>query len=84
MDPFEGGFKTLIEILRCPHCVSQGNEGELTLDIDNWMVCKEQDCGRKYPIYNGIPIMLTENGNYYHYRKGLEPADLRVHKYGKN
>jgi uncharacterized protein len=59
----------LLEILRCPACVSGPNRkpgadpGRLVLVEDTWLVCQEKDCGRKYPIKNDIPIMLIEEGD---------------------
>jgi len=59
----------LLEILRCPACVSgpsrrEGPDpGRLELIHDVWLVCQEPDCGRKYPIRDGIPIMLIEEGD---------------------
>ncbi len=50
----------LLEILRCPHCARDG-KGELTLYKDTWLVC--QDCGRKYPIVDEIPVMLIDEGD---------------------
>jgi hypothetical protein len=50
----------LLEILRCPDCV-QNKEGRLTLVRGTWLVC--QDCGRKYPIVDDIPVMLIEEGD---------------------
>ncbi len=42
--------RELLDILACPACKS---DVELR---DNKVVCKK--CGRKYPIRDGIPIML--------------------------
>ncbi len=59
----------LLEILRCPHCVSgetrkPGDDpGQLTLVRDAWLVCQEHDCQRKYPIRDDIPVMLIEEGD---------------------
>ena len=50
----------LLEILRCPVCV-QNKEGLLDLVKDTWLVC--QDCDRKYPISDDIPIMLIDEGD---------------------
>ena len=50
----------LLEILRCPVCV-QKKEGLLDLVKDAWLVC--QDCDRKYPISDDIPIMLIDEGD---------------------
>jgi len=36
------------------------NPGRLTLVRDYWLVC--EDNGYKYPIRNGIPVMLIEEG----------------------
>lgn len=60
----------LLEILRCPYCVSgetrkPGDDpGQLELVNDGgWLVCQEADCGRKYPIKESIPVMLIEEGD---------------------
>ncbi|MFH1655545.1 MAG: Trm112 family protein [Candidatus Omnitrophota bacterium] len=44
--------KELIEILACPAC-----QGDVDLK-DKKIVC--QKCGKKYPIRDGIPIMLID------------------------
>lgn len=59
----------LLEILRCPACVSGPNRkegpdpGRLVVYKEVWLVCQEKACGRKYPIKNDIPIMLIEEGD---------------------
>ena len=50
----------LLEILRCPNCVRE-KDGLLTLYKDSWLIC--QDCSRKYPIVDEIPVMLIEEGD---------------------
>jgi uncharacterized protein YbaR (Trm112 family) len=73
--------KDLLEILRCPHCVSgetrkPGDDpGRLELVKDCWLVCQEPDCGRKYPIRDDIPVMLIEEGDKW---TGVTAADLPV------
>ena len=42
----------LLKILACPAC-----RGEVLLK-DNKVVCTK--CGRKYPVKDGIPIMLVD------------------------
>lgn len=50
----------LLEILRCPACVRE-KDGLLTLTRETWLIC--QDCGRKYPIVDDIPVMLIDEGD---------------------
>jgi len=50
----------LLDILRCPACVRETN-GLLELYQNCWLIC--QDCGRKYPIVEDIPVMLIEEGD---------------------
>ncbi len=52
--------KDLLEILRCPACVRE-KDGLLKLIKDSWLVC--QDCARKYPIVDDIPVMLIDEGD---------------------
>jgi uncharacterized protein YbaR (Trm112 family) len=33
----------------------------LRLYKDTWLIC--QDCGRKYPIVDDIPVMLIDEGD---------------------
>lgn len=52
----------LLEMLRCPVCVREaGKEGKLQLVKETWLFC--QDCGRKYPIVEDIPVMLIDEGD---------------------
>ena len=51
----------LLEILRCPvgvHQTGKEDPGRLMLVKDCWLVC--EDSGMKYPIRNGIPVMLVD------------------------
>lgn len=44
--------KELLEIMACPDCKGAVQEQ------DNKIVCLK--CGKKYPIRDGIPVMLVE------------------------
>ena len=50
----------LLEILRCPACVRE-KDGLLNFYKDSWLIC--QDCGRKYPVVEDIPVMLIDEGD---------------------
>ena len=50
----------LLDILRCPACVRE-TEGLLNLYKETWLIC--QDCERKYPIIDDIPVMLIDEGD---------------------
>lgn len=67
----------LLEILRCPVALRNPNRsedpGRLRLVKESWLVC--DDSGMKYPIINGIPIMLIDEGNKW---KDVAEADLPV------
>jgi len=71
----------LLTILRCPACVSgpgrrPGEDpGQLALAHESWLVCQEEGCGRKYPIVDDIPVMLSEIGDKW---AGTPVADLPV------
>ncbi len=58
----------LLEILRCPvavHYKDKGDDpGRLELVHDGaWLVCA--DSGYKYPVIDGIPVLLVEVGEKY-------------------
>ena len=59
----------LLRILRCPYCVTgrahrtSEDVGRLELIQGCWLVCRESECGRKYPVRDGIPAMLVEEGD---------------------
>lgn len=54
----------LLEILRCPKAVQSDeygdDPGKLRLIKNTWLV--SDDSGLKYPIRDGIPVMLIEEG----------------------
>lgn len=55
----------LLKILRCPLAVQDkekygSDPGRLELVHNSWLVCT--DSGLKYPIRDGIPVMLIEEG----------------------
>jgi hypothetical protein len=50
----------LLEILRCPACVRE-KDGLLEFYREAWLIC--QDCDRKYPVREDIPIMLIDVGD---------------------
>lgn len=59
--------ENLLKILRCPvavHYTDKGDDpGRLELVHGCWLVCA--DSSYKYPIIEGIPIMLVEVGEKY-------------------
>ena len=67
----------LLEILRCPVAVQSteygDDPGKLELVHDCWLVCA--DSGYKYPIRDGIPVMLIDEGKKW---KETAVADLPV------
>ena len=46
--------KELLEILACPQC-----KAPVKLEGD-WIRCQNSQCGLRYPIRDGIPVMLIE------------------------
>jgi uncharacterized protein YbaR (Trm112 family) len=67
----------LLEILRCPVAVHRKDLGEdpgrLRVVKGCWLVC--DDSGLKYPIRDGIPIMLVDEGEKW---KDTADEDLPV------
>lgn len=67
----------LLEILRCPLAVQSSEYGDdpgrLRLVHNSWLVC--DDSNLKYPIRDGIPVMLIEEGKKW---QQTAEADLPV------
>ena len=64
--------KDLLDLLRCPACV-KSSPGLLKQVREVWLVC--EDCGRKYPIVEDIPVMLITEGDRW---KNIPDEDLPV------
>lgn len=64
--------KELLDILRCPNCVRE-KDGLLEYYQESWLIC--QDCDRKYPIKDDIPVMLIEEGDRW---QAMARADLPI------
>jgi uncharacterized protein YbaR (Trm112 family) len=62
----------LLDILRCPACVRE-KDGLLEYYKECWLIC--QDCGRKYPIRDDIPVMLIDEGDKW---QAVKKEDLPV------
>lgn len=50
----------LVQQLRCPEALKAGQSGKLDLVHGCWLVSKES--GLKYPVVDGIPVMLLDVG----------------------
>ncbi len=62
----------LLDLLRCPVCVKEG-KGLLEHYKETWLIC--ETCGRKYPIWEEIPVMLIDEGDKW---KETNKADLPI------
>ncbi len=62
---------SVFSYLRCPHCVSGKyrqngpDPGKLDLHENKWLICREPECRRKYPVINGLPIMINDEAELY-------------------
>ncbi len=61
-----------LNTLRCPACARE-NKGKLLYHRESWLLCT--DCGRKYPIPDGIPCLLVAEGDRW---KNTAQQDLPV------
>lgn len=44
----------LLEILACPACKTAVREE------GDWIICTSSSCGLRYPVRDGIPVMLID------------------------
>ena len=69
-------MKKKINDIICPNCKT-----DKKLKFKNkLLVCKK--CKEVYPLFRGIPVMLTKKNDFFHLKKALLPAKYRVEKYG--
>ena len=53
--------KELLEILACPKCKSPVKlEGDPAQSGAEKLICQNAQCGLRYPIRDGIPVMLID------------------------
>jgi len=67
---------TFLEFFRCPEAVhdkTRDDPGRLRLAHGCWLVCDES--GLKYPVIDGIPILLIEEGQKW---RSVAESDLPV------
>lgn len=61
-----GTQKYLLDKVRCPYCIKaekhshRENLGLLTMARESWLVC--QECERKYPIVDIMPVLTIHEG----------------------
>ena len=61
-----------LDKLRCPACAAQ-NGGRFDRVAETWLLCLEPGSGRKYPVRDGLPIMLLDEGERW---VDVKPKDL--------
>ena len=64
-----------IAVFRCPYCAGKGH-GQLTNVKANWLACA---CGRQYPIVEGIPVLLPDEGEKWFKLPVAELPDIQEH-----
>jgi uncharacterized protein YbaR (Trm112 family) len=74
--------QTLFDIARCPHCARKtgGVDRKMVLHNKSWLICKETGCKRKYPIYDGLPILTGEEGEKWRSRPVSKLPKTPPHK----
>jgi uncharacterized protein YbaR (Trm112 family) len=77
-DAGSASWDDFFSILRCPHCLNRGahnpgdDPGVLVNSGEQWLICQGESCGRKYPVIEGVPVLLVEEGK----RWMQTPADV--------
>lgn len=67
----------ILKILRCLNCIKKGRNSKLNyLKKENVITCPK--CREKYPVYEGIPVIVSKSGDFHHLRRALLPAKYRV------
>jgi SAM-dependent methyltransferase len=61
--------KEKIKELKCPKCY-----GEL-IETENSLSCKNESCFQKFPIVNGIPILINEESSVFNIQDFIDQKD---------
>ena len=54
------GYRDILDILACPKCKQPVEEREKGGEV--FLVCTAPDCRLAYPVRDGIPVLLIEEG----------------------
>ena len=73
-----GGNYKMNKIFKCPECSYKDKKNKL-IKKNKFFICN--NCKTFYPLYKGLPVLLTREDDFYHLRKALSPAKYRVFKY---
>ncbi len=69
----------ILKILKCIKCIKKNKSSVLKLKKkENIITCMK--CKEVYPVYNGIPVILSKEGDFHHLRRALLPAKYRINQ----
>jgi uncharacterized protein YbaR (Trm112 family) len=69
----------ILKILKCIKCLKKSKKSILKLKKkDNIISCST--CKEVYPVYEGIPVILSKEGDFHHLRRALLPAKYRINQ----
>lgn len=66
----------ILKILCCINCINKKKSKLRFKKKENVIYCIK--CNEKYPVYRGIPVIVSKSGDFHHLRKALLPAKYRV------
>lgn len=67
----------ILKILKCIKCIKKNKSSKLLLKKkENIISCSM--CKQVYPLYNGIPVIISKEGDFHHLRRALLPAKYRI------
>jgi len=57
--------ESLFDIARCPYCIGNNLSPSKKMKLLRglWLVCENEKCNRKYPIYKGLSVLTREEGS---------------------
>src|SRR3990170_3476887 len=58
--------KEIFKELRCPKCLDQ------LVEVKNFLSCQNTSCLKKFPIVNGIPILINEGESVFNIQDFLD------------
>lgn len=65
----------ILSIVRCLRCLKKKINSKVKVK-NKIIICIK--CKEVYPMYEGVPVLISKKGDFHHLRRALLPAKYRI------